>query len=130
VVLMMVVAVLWRWRGHSVSVERVAIRLADPDRAVRLRTAQALGQLRAPGMVHAMVARLQVEADAEVRDALCLALGRTRSHEAARALADVLAGSDAALTGRARRALEAMYRRPLPADVAAVRALVASEPPP
>lgn len=130
VCLMVAVAILWRWRGHHVSVDRVAQRLADPDRKVRLETAQALGAVRAPATVPAMAARVAVEDDAEVLDALCVALGRTRSPAAARALAGLLTRSDAAVTDRARRALEAMYRRPLPPDPATVAALVEREPPP
>jgi HEAT repeat protein len=187
------VAVGWRWRGRAVAVGRVAQRLADPERAVRLDAAVALRRVRAPESAPAMVARLPVEPDAEVRQALCLALvasetpeataalrgrladpardvrletvralglvaapgavpllaerlpaepepalrealcvslARAGTHAAARALTQGLDDPSPAVADRARRALETLYRRPLPADAAAARAAVDAAPPP
>ena len=193
VVAMVAVAVAWRWRGRAIAVDRVAARLADPDRQVRLdaavslrmvrapnsgpalaarlaiepdgevraalclallaseapeaapalrarladdrrevrlETVQALGAVRAPGAVPLLAERLRAESEREIRDAICVALGRAATHDAARALATALGDPDATIADRARRALETLYRRPLPADPAAARAAVDAAPPP
>lgn len=105
-------------------------RLADPSRDVRRETVHAFGALRAPGAVPLLAERLSAEPDREIRDAVCVALGRAATHDAARALARVLDDPDAVIADRARRAIETLYRRPLPAAADAARAEVEATPPP
>jgi hypothetical protein len=127
---MMTLAVLARARGRAVSVAQVAADLERDAPAERRVTALQLSNVPAPRSVPAVIARLSVEPEADIRVLLLKALIQAGSYEGAKGVCIGLRDPDQDVRAEARKILQAWYEwKDMPQDPAEVEAVVHSRPP-
>ncbi|MHC5018852.1 MAG: HEAT repeat domain-containing protein [Planctomycetota bacterium] len=127
---MMTLAVIARARGRAVSVAQVAADLERDDPAERRVTALQLSNVPAPRSVPAVIARLKVEPEPDIRVLLLKALIQAGTYEGAKGVCVGLHDAHADVRAEARMILEAWYEwKDMPQDPAEVEAVVNSRPP-
>lgn len=129
VVAMMLFGVFARMRGRTVSVAAVAEALGAGDKASRKVTAQQLANVPAPSSVGAVIGRLKVEPEPDIRILLLKALIQAGTYEGAKGCLLGLRDRDKDVEAEARKILSAWYEQPMPEDPAEIEALVNSRPP-
>lgn len=102
--------------------------LEDPSDAVRIACCEAWGQRGGPEAIEELSTVLQAESNIDVRMAAAKALGETRSEQAVKPLAEVLADNDPAIQRRAIESLKSVSGKDYGYDVQAWRQYAAGEP--